>query len=224
MTENIVEVERVSKNFSDQKPAISALKKVSFSIAKGSSLSITGASGSGKSTLLHLLGLLELPSEGEIRINGKNTANFSENEQALFRNETIGFVFQNFNLLPKLTVLENVMLPFLFSKRDFKNKKAKALKAIEEVGLTERRNFETRFLSGGEKQRTAIARALMPQPKIILADEPTGNLDSATGKKVVDLLFKLQKKAGITLVIVTHNLELAKKADKTIHIKDGQIC
>lgn len=217
-------VKDLNKIFSgEENPPVNAVHNISLKIEKGSSLAIIGASGSGKSTLLHMLGLLEQPSSGEIEISGQKVSQLSEQQKAVLRNQRIGFIFQDFNLLPHLTVLENVMLPFLFCKKSGEEAKKMALEAIKKVGLSHRVNFPTKVLSGGEKQRTAIARAIVLKPAIILADEPTGNLDSTTGMHIIDLLFDLQKEEGITLIIVTHDLHLAEKAQSTICIQDGQI-
>lgn len=220
----LLKVQDLNKIFhGEENPPVNAVHNISLNIEQGSSLAIIGASGSGKSTLLHMLGLLEAPSSGEIEISQQKVSRLSEKQKATLRNQKIGFIFQDFNLLPHLTVLENVMLPFLFCKKASKDAEKMALAAIDKVGLNHRVNFPTKLLSGGEKQRTAIARAIVLKPEIILADEPTGNLDSTTGIHIMDLLFQLQKEEGITLIIVTHDLSLAKKAQSTICIHDGQI-
>lgn len=220
---SFLKISRLSKVFTDQTPPVAAVHDASLEIKKGSCVAIIGASGSGKSTLLHMLGLLEAPSSGEIEFDQKTVSKLPENRKAQIRNQQIGFIFQDFNLLPHLTVLENVMLPFLFAGKENKNAKKLALEAINKVGLSHRTHFLTKILSGGEKQRTAIARAIVLKPEIILADEPTGNLDSETGATIINLLFHLQQKEGITLIIVTHDMKLAEKADKIIRIRDGQL-
>lgn len=226
----LLKTTKLSKNFHDtESQNVNAVHNISLSIEQGSSLAIVGASGSGKSTLLHMLGLLEAPTTGEIEIAETKYSKLSEKKKALIRNEKIGFIFQDFNLLSHLSVLENVMLPFNFSKKSGLDAKKMALEAIKKVGLSHRTHFPAKVLSGGEKQRTAIARAIVLNPQIILADEPTGNLDSVTGKHIIDLLFGLQKgegkgkNDGITLVIVTHDMTLANKAERIIHIQDGEI-
>ena len=203
---------------------VKALREVSFQIFPAEVVTIVGPSGSGKSTLLHLLGLLDKPTRGEIFFNGKATSRFDDYRLARFRNQTIGFVFQQFNLLPRTSVLENVLLPVWYHPSlEFSSATKKARELLKEFGLGERLNHFPNQLSGGEQQRTAIARALICDPQIILADEPTGNLDSKTGQEIIKLLLQLNKKWGKTLVIVTHDNQLAQVGDHRLYLKDGKI-
>jgi len=185
-------------------------------------MSITGKSGSGKSTLMHMLGLLDTPTSGELILNGKNTKGMNEKELARIRNSEIGFVFQTFNLLQRTTVLENVILPLTYSKVPKEKHEEMALEVIKQVNLEHRLNNRSNELSGGERQRVAIARALINNPSLIVADEPTGNLDSKTGDEIEKIFLDLNKK-GITIVLVTHDQDLAKIAKREIVLKDGEI-
>ena len=201
---------------------ISALKDVSLEIKKGDFIAIVGKSGSGKSTLMHILGLLDSPTSGKLLLNGKNVSHLSELELAGIRNKEIGFVFQSFNLLAKTSSLDNVILPLQYSKVPGKLWREKGEEALNLVELGHRMNNKSNELSGGEKQRVAIARALINEPSLILADEPTGNLDSKTSAEIEKLLIKLNEQ-GKTLIIVTHDEDLAKIAKKTITLSDGRI-
>ncbi len=201
---------------------IHALDGVSVDIKENDFLAIVGKSGSGKSTLMHILGLLDSPTAGELFLNDKNVSGLEEHDLAKIRNDQIGFVFQSFNLLPRTSALENVMLPLQYSQVPRKEWKEMALQAIKMVGLEDRMFNKSNELSGGQKQRVAIARALVNNPSIIFADEPTGNLDTKTGDEIEALLKKLHKE-GKTIVIVTHDVDLAKIADKTISLADGKI-
>ncbi|MBI4018830.1 MAG: ABC transporter ATP-binding protein [Candidatus Aenigmarchaeota archaeon] len=198
---------------------VKALDDVSLSINEGEFVSIMGSSGSGKSTLLHIVGALDRPTSGSVRILGRDVHNMNDNELAALRGDTIGFVFQTFNLIPRLSVMENVVIPSYFVGAE-RNDQAKHL--VKSVGLGERIDHMPSQLSGGERQRVAIARALINDPKIIVADEPTGNLDSVNGKKIMDI-FKSLNKQGKTVIIVTHDMHIAKFADRIIRIKDGKI-
>jgi len=216
-------VENLTKKYQLTKDLeITALNDVSFKIYKGDYLSITGKSGSGKSTLMHLIGLLDTPTSGTVKLNGIDITNLNNKELAYTRNKEIGFVFQSFNLLKRTTALENVILPLKYSSTPQKEWKEKALEMLKIVGLEDRVNNKSNELSGGQKQRVAIARALINDPSIILADEPTGNLDSKTGKEIEALFEKLNKQ-GKTIVLVTHDKELAKIASRQIKLKDGEI-
>lgn len=202
---------------------VNALNGVSIQIEKGEMVAITGTSGSGKSTLMHIIGGLDTPHKGEIIVNNINLAKAGRAKLARYRNKTIGFVFQTFNLEPQLTTLENVELPLIFSNIKRKKRRELAMDAIKKVGLEDRTNHKPSELSGGQRQRVSIARAIVNSPGIILADEPTGNLDSKNGRKIIDLLRDLNKKEGVTVVIVTHDEDIARAADRIIKIKDGEI-
>ena len=220
---NLIEVKNLVKVYRDGNTYFKALNGVSFSIQKGESVAIIGKSGSGKSTLMHLLAALDKPNEGELLINGQNIAKMKKRELNKLRNQTFGFVFQQFFMNPKDTVLQNVILPLKIAGVGSRKRKEIALKALEAVELTDKAKNKASNLSGGQKQRVCVARAIANSPKIIFADEPTGNLDSKTSKKIEDLLFGLNKESGITLIIVTHDESLAAKCDHQIRIQDGQI-
>ena len=220
---NLIEVKNLVKVYRDGNTYFKALNSVSFSIQKGESVAIIGKSGSGKSTLMHLLAALDKPNEGEILINGQNIAKMKKRELNKLRNQTFGFVFQQFFMNPKDTVLQNVILPLKIAGVASRKRKEIALKALESVELTDKAKNKASNLSGGQKQRVCVARAIANSPEIIFADEPTGNLDSKTSKKIEDLLFDLNKESGITLIIVTHDESLAAKCDRQIRIQDGQI-
>ncbi len=220
---SLIEVKKVEKTYGDGESKFDALKGVSLKIEKGESVAIVGKSGSGKSTLMHILALFDKPTSGEILIDGKNTNNLKKREVNELRNKTFGFVFQQFFMNPKDSVLNNVLLPLKIAGVPRSKRKPMAEKALRAVELTNKINNKANDLSGGQKQRVCIARAIVNNPKIIFADEPTGNLDSQTGQKVEKLLFDLNKKSDITLIIVTHDQSLADKCDRQIHIKDGRI-
>ncbi|QWB91187.1 MAG: ABC transporter ATP-binding protein [Candidatus Saccharimonas sp.] len=220
---NLIEVKNLVKVYRDGNTYFKALNGVSFSIQKGESVAIIGKSGSGKSTLMHLLAALDKPNEGEILINGQNIAKMKKRELNKLRNQTFGFVFQQFFMNPKDTVLQNVILPLKIAGVGSRKRKEIALKALESVELTDKAKNKASNLSGGQKQRVCVARAIANSPEIIFADEPTGNLDSKTSKKIEDLLFGLNKENGITLIIVTHDESLAAKCDHQIRIQDGRI-
>jgi len=216
-------IEHLTKKYQLTKDLeITALNNVSFKIYKGDYLSITGKSGSGKSTLMHLIGLLDTPTSGQVKLNGIDITKLNNKKLSYTRNKEIGFVFQSFNLLKRTTALENVMLPLKYSSTPQREWKKKALEMLKLVGLEDRVNNKSNELSGGQKQRVAIARALVNSPSIILADEPTGNLDSKTGKDI-EKLFEELNKQGKTIVLVTHDTELAKIASRKIILKDGVI-
>lgn len=220
---NLIEVKNLVKVYRDGNTYFKALNGVSFSIQKGESVAIIGKSGSGKSTLMHLLAALDKPNEGEILINGQNIAKMKKRELNKLRNQTFGFVFQQFFMNPKDTVLQNVILPLKIAGVSSRKRKEIALKALEAVELTDKAKNKASNLSGGQKQRVCVARAIANSPEIIFADEPTGNLDSKTSQKIEDLLFGLNKESGITIIIVTHDESLAAKCDRQIRIQDGQI-
>ena len=223
MSKNLIEAKNLVKVYRDGNTYFKALNNISFEIKKGESVAIIGKSGSGKSTLMHLLAALDKPNEGEILINGQNIAKIKKRDLNKLRNRTFGFVFQQFFMNPKDTVLQNVILPLKIGGISSRNRKEIALKALEAVELTDKAKNKASNLSGGQKQRVCVARAIANSPEIIFADEPTGNLDSKTSKKIEDLLFGLNKDNGITLIIVTHDEALAQKCDRQIRIQDGQI-
>lgn len=223
MSKNLIEAKNLVKVYRDGNTYFKALNNVSFEIEKGESVAIIGKSGSGKSTLMHLLAALDKPNEGEILINGQNIAKMKKRDLNKLRNRTFGFVFQQFFMNPKDTVLQNVILPLKIGGVSSRKRKEIALKALEAVELTDKAKNKASNLSGGQKQRVCVARAIANSPEIIFADEPTGNLDSKTSKKIEDLLFGLNKDNGITLIIVTHDEALAQKCDRQIRIQDGQI-
>jgi len=218
----IIHIEQLKKTYHLGKVNVEALRGVSFEINTGEFVSIMGPSGSGKSTLMHIIGCLDYPTEGKYFLSGQDVSKLNDNQLALFRNQKIGFVFQQFNLLPKATILRNVELPLTYNNTNSKNKKRLAVQALEEVGLGDRLKHRPNEISGGEKQRVAIARALVNHPSIILADEPTGNLDSKTGQDIMKMIDKLHDE-GNTIILVTHEPEIARYAKRVIHLKDGVI-
>ena len=222
MAESVILMENVKKIYSMGEEEVQALRGVSFSVEQGEFVSIMGPSGSGKSTCMNMIGCLDRPTSGIVKICGKETAKMSEKELASLRNKTIGFVFQQYHLLPSMTVLENTMLPLRYQGIPFQKRKKLALQSLEKVGLSERINHFPSELSGGQKQRVAIARATVTKPSIILADEPTGALDSSTGKAVMSLFKKINEE-GTTIVIVTHDQKIGESAQRCIKIFDGLI-
>ena len=202
---------------------LAVLKGIDLEIAAGEIVSIVGSSGAGRTTLLQLLSTLDAPDSGEVIINGLNPFSFSQKELARFRNESIGFVFQSHQLLPEFTALENVIMPALIGGKSDKSSKIRALELLNKLGLSDRATHLPNALSGGEQQRVAVARALMNEPKVIFADEPTGNLDSKNASELHQLFFDLRNEFGQTFVIVTHNNELAAMADRTIRMADGRL-
>jgi lipoprotein-releasing system ATP-binding protein len=203
--------------------ALQVLKGVNLEVAEGEVVAIIGASGAGKSTLLHLLGTLDTPDQGMVFINGKDVYKQSAKDLAEFRNRNVGFVFQFHNLLPEFTTLENVMMPGLIAGQDVKVLTSKATALLERLGLKERLQHKPSELSGGEQQRTAVARALINSPGLVLADEPSGNLDSKNASELHHLFLELRKELKHTFIIVTHNLEFAAMADRKVEMKDGQV-
>ncbi len=219
--DNIVEMRNVSKIYGEKDSKILALHNVNLEIERGSVVAVVGASGSGKSTLLNVIGGVDYPSDGTIIVDGKEITRYNDDELSIFRRRKVGFIFQAYHLIPVLTVEENINLPVLLDHR--KPDKEYLDHIINLLGLSDRRKHLPGELSGGQQQRTAIAGALANNPTLILADEPTGALDSKNGKEVMDLLMKSVHDLGQTLVIITHNMDLAREADRIIKIKDGEI-
>jgi putative ABC transport system ATP-binding protein len=219
----ILELRDVVKTYTSGNTQFNALDGVSLQIRKGEFVSITGPSGSGKSTLMHIIGLLDNPTSGQVLLEEQDISHLNENEMAKVRNVTLGFVFQQFNLLPKTSSLENAMLPLLYSDVPKPAREGLAIEMLTKVGLDQKLKNTPAQLSGGQQQRVAIARALINDPKIILADEPTGNLDSKSGTEVMKLFHHLHEKEGRTIVLVTHDPELAQQANRVIIIKDGKV-
>ncbi len=217
----ILNVEDVSKIYQSGTRQLTVLDHVNLQIESGDSIAIVGPSGSGKTTLLGLCAGLDRATSGSVQLNGHRLEKLTEDERAAVRSREIGFIFQNFQLLPTLTALENVMVPLELKKR--KHARQKAMELLEKVGLGDRASHYPTQLSGGEQQRVSIARAFANEPKILFADEPTGNLDTETGEMVEDLIFDLNKALGTTLVVVTHDADLAAKTNKIVHIKGGKI-
>ncbi|WP_428330912.1 ABC transporter ATP-binding protein [Mucilaginibacter sp.] len=219
--EPILNITDLTKTYQSAGRTLTVLDHINFSIAAGSTNAIVGPSGSGKTTLLGLCAGLDRASSGIVELNGINLSNLSEDQRAQVRNQYIGFIFQNFQLLPTLTALENVMVPL--ELRGEKNIKARSLDLLDKVGLADRSHHYPMQLSGGEQQRVSLARAFSNAPRILFADEPTGNLDAETSERVIKLIFDLNKEAGTTLVVVTHDLELASKTQRILRIKGGKL-
>lgn len=220
----MLKVKNLKKEFRSGDSTVNVISDVSFSIPAGSFSVVLGKSGSGKSTLLSLLGALDKPTSGEIKVDDRDITKLGDNSLIQYRRNEIGFVFQSYNLIPNLSAIENVMLPMEFAGVSSKSRKERAKVLLEEVGITEDKfNRKPTRLSGGEQQRVAIARSLTNKPKLILADEPTGNLDNATGKIIINLLRDLVRKEKTTIIAVTHDQGIARLADETFHIRDGMI-
>ena len=223
MSHAVVKLENVVKTYFMGDNQVQALRGISFEIQEGEFTAIMGPSGSGKSTCMNMIGCLDRPSRGIVKVDGKETALMSEKELAQLRNITIGFVFQQYHLIPAMTVLENVMLPLKYQKVDKKERMERAIKVLESVGLKDRNFHRPHELSGGQKQRVAIARAMITRPKILLADEPTGALDSQTGNQVMELFRQINEKNGTSVIIVTHDPRIGGSLERCIKILDGQI-
>ncbi|AEA94072.1 ABC transporter ATP-binding protein [Enterococcus faecalis OG1RF] len=219
----VIEAKNIKKSYGKNETKFDALKGVDLKVEKGESVAIIGKSGSGKSTFMHILALLDQPTSGDIYLNGKNVTSIRKKVLNKTRNEEFGFVFQQFFMNAKDTVLNNVLLPLKIGGISGSKRKKMALDALKAVGLEDKVQNKANNLSGGQKQRVCIARALVNNPQIIFADEPTGNLDSSTGKKIEELLFDLNKNKGITLIIVTHDPDLAARCDRQVHVRDGLI-
>jgi putative ABC transport system ATP-binding protein len=223
MAQAIIGTKDLNKTYGKKDSLFIALKDINLDIKQGESIAIIGKSGSGKSTLMHLLALLDSPTSGDITINGESSTRLSRREKDKLRNKQFGFVFQQFFLNGNNTVLDNVILPLKIAGKPRRERNRLGMKALEDVELADKANNKANDLSGGQKQRVVIARALINDPNVIFADEPTGNLDSVTGEKIEEMLFSLNKTKNITLIIVTHDPDLAARCDRQIRIKDGQI-
>ena len=220
--EIIIKIIDVSKVYDSSDVETTALKDIDLTVYKGDFLAITGRSGSGKSTLMHIIGLLDLPTKGNYILNGTDVSKLSEDALAFQRNKEIGFVFQSFNLLPRLSAVENVILPAIYAGTGVKERTQKAVELLTELGLEDHLNKRPNQMSGGQQQRVAIARALMNNPELILADEPTGNLDTRSGDDVMNTLKALNKE-GKTIVLITHEHDIAIQAKKILHLEDGKL-
>ena len=218
----MIEIKELNKSYSMGKSTLHVLKGINFKVAEGEMVAIMGSSGSGKSTLLNILGMLDVAEEGNYNLDGKLIKDLDETKAAIYRNKFLGFVFQSFNLISYKTALENVMLPLYYQKISRKERQKSAQKYLEDVGLGPWASHHPNELSGGQKQRVAIARALVSEPKVLLADEPTGALDTKTSYELMDLLQKIND-AGKTLLIVTHELDIAKMCKRIVHLRDGVI-
>ena len=221
MSQEMIEVQHVFKSVTDATGTLTILRGIDFSLRKGETAAIVGASGSGKSTLLSIIAGLDTPSSGTVRIDGEDLFSRDEDQRAALRAQKLGFVFQSFQLLGNLTALENVMLPLELSGR--RDARATAAAMLQRVGLQERLGHYPKVLSGGEQQRVALARAFVVQPAVLLADEPTGSLDFATGEKVMELMFALNREQGTTLVLVTHDRAIAQRCERRITIEEGRM-
>ncbi|WP_458121225.1 ABC transporter ATP-binding protein [Paenibacillus sp. Z6-24] len=221
-TELLIQMENLQHGYTMAGQRTLILQGISFTIDHGEFVAIIGPSGSGKSTLMNMIGCLDLPNEGNYLLDGQNVRKLSDNRLARIRNEKIGFIFQNFNLLPKLSAIENVELPLIYRGVSYRERKRNAEEALIKVGLQERMHHRPNQLSGGQQQRVAIARALAGQPPLLLADEPTGALDPKTGKEVMSMLQSLNAQ-GHTIILITHDLEIAEQAKRVIRIHDGQV-
>ncbi len=223
MSEVVVEARELKKVYRMGEVEVQALRGVSLQIERGEVVAIIGPSGSGKSTLMNILGCLDRPSKGEYYLDGKNVAQLDDNSLAEVRNRKVGFIFQSFNLLPRASALANTEMPMRYAGVPASERRKRARAALEAVGLGDRMDHRPYELSGGQQQRVAIARALVNEPSIVMADEPTGNLDSRSGKEVLELLLQMNAERGVTLIIVTHDPEVARRTQRVITIRDGQV-
>lgn len=222
--EHVISLNGIVKRFYIGKPnELEILHGINLEVERGEFISIVGESGSGKSTLMNIIGALDRPTEGEYRLQGKNIGEAKDRELSSIRNQEIGFVFQTYNLIPRTTALENVELPMLYGKMKKTERRERARELLELVGMKERMLHKPEELSGGQKQRTAIARAMANDPSIILADEPTGALDSETSRRIMDIFHRLHREQGKTIVLITHSTELAQETDRVVKISDGRI-
>jgi len=223
MSDHLVEASGIKKSFRKDHIVIDVLKGVDLSVDKGSFITIMGPSGAGKSTFLHIIGTLDRPTEGAVLFEGQDIMKFSEDEQSRFRNERIGFIFQFYHLLQDFNVMENIMMPLLIRRARVDEARRRAQGFLETVELTHRANHKPGELSGGEQQRVAIARALINEPSVILADEPTGNLDRKTGREVLNQILAIQKKLSATMILVTHDPEIGAMGDRELMMVDGEL-
>jgi putative ABC transport system ATP-binding protein len=221
--DGLVKASRLSRHYTAGGVGVPALDGVEFAICRGEFVALVGPSGSGKSTLLNLIGALDRPSDGELSVDGLSLREATEAEWVRHRRERVGFIFQSFNLLPTLSAVENVETPLMLAEMGRTERRSRALELLGSVGLAQRAGHRPNELSGGEKQRVAIARALANKPPLLLADEPTGNLDSKNGATILDLLCGLVRSQGLTMIMVTHDLAVAARADRIIHLQDGRI-
>lgn len=220
---SILQTTHLTKNYQMGEVTVDALRSVDFAVTQGEFVAIMGPSGSGKSTLLHLLGGLDNPTDGDVTLSEKRLAHLTDDEITIVRRRQVGFIFQFFNLLPTLSAAENVALPLLLDGKNIQDHAARIDELLALVGLTDRRNHKPDQLSGGQQQRVAIARAFVNEPKIVLADEPTGNLDSTSGNTILQLLLELRRERATTLVMATHSRELSRPADRILRLADGRI-
>ncbi|CPR18853.1 ABC transporter ATP-binding protein [Brenneria goodwinii] len=219
----MIKLEKISHTYYSERGILPVLQNISFSVLPGESCAIIGASGSGKSTLLNIIGLLDQPTAGYLALNGRDMTQSPTDERARMRNQVIGFVFQNFNLLPRLTALDNVALPLIYRGHTRPAARQAARRQLERVGLADRIRHHPADLSGGQRQRVAIARALAGEPALLLADEPTGNLDSQTAGEILSLLLTLNHEQGVTLVIVTHDDSISRQMQRRLQVRDGRV-
>ena len=223
MSTPIIDIKGITRDFQLGNETVNVLKGIDLLINKGEYVALMGPSGSGKSTLMNILGCLDTPTSGSYILNGKQVSEMPDDELAEIRNKEIGFVFQTFNLMPRTTALDNVALPMVYAGFSKSERNERATEVLTQVGLADRMDHKPNQLSGGQRQRVAVARALVNDPSILLADEPTGNLDAETSEKIIKLLFDLNKDAGTTLIIVTHDAELAARTNRIVKIKGGSI-